>query len=65
MLRPVHTSHPQDLRERVASNCAYPGRAIAQVAVAFSASTAFVNKLLHRQRTTGPVRPHPVARPWA
>ena len=52
--------YSQDLRERVASACAQPGRTIAQVAVAFRVSTAFVNKLLRRQRTTGSVaaRPH-------
>ena len=52
--------YSQDLRERVASACAQPGRTIAQVAAAFSVSVAFVNKLLRRQRTTGSVaaRPH-------
>jgi transposase len=52
--------YSQDLRERVASACAQPGQTIGQVAVAFSVSTAFVNKLLRRQRTTGSVaaRPH-------
>ena len=52
--------YSQDLRERVASACAEPGRTIAQVAAAFSGRTAFVNKLLRRQRTTGSVaaRPH-------
>lgn len=49
----------QDLRERVASACAQPGRTIAQVAAAFSVSTAFVNKLLRRQRTTGSVAVQP------
>lgn len=53
-------AYSQDLRERVASACGQPGRTIAQVAAAFSVSTAFVNKLLRRQRTTGSVaaRPH-------
>ena len=52
--------YSQDLRERVASACAQPGRTIGQVAAAFSVSTAFVDKLLRRQRTTGLVaaRPH-------
>lgn len=40
--------YSQDLRERVASACAQPGRTIAQVAVASSVSTAFVDKLLRR-----------------
>ena len=51
--------YSQDLRERVASACAQPGRTIAQVAAAFSVSTAFVNKLLRRQRTTGSVAAQP------
>ena len=52
--------YSQDLRERVASACAQSGRTIAQVAAAFSVSTAFVDKRLRRQRTTGLVaaRPH-------
>jgi transposase len=52
--------YSQDLRERVVSACAQPGRTIAQVAAAFSVSTSFVDKLLRRQRTTGLVaaRPH-------
>lgn len=52
--------YSQGLRERVASACAQPGRTIAQIAAAFSVSTAFVDKLLWRQRTTGWVaaRPH-------
>ena len=52
--------YSQDLRERVASACAEPGRTIAQVAAAFSVSIVFVDKLLRRQCTTGSVaaRPH-------
>ncbi len=52
--------YSQDLRERVASACTQPGRTIVQVAASFSVSTAFVDKLLRRQRTTGAVaaRPH-------
>ena len=42
-----------DLRERVAAACAKPGARIAQVAAQFSVSTSFIDKLLHRQRTTG------------
>ena len=51
--------YSQDLRERVASACAQPGRTIAHVAAAFSVSVAFVNKLLRRQRTTGSVAARP------
>ena len=53
--------YSHDLRERVASACAQPGRTIAQVAAAFSVSTAFVDKLLRRQRTTGSVAARPPA----
>ncbi len=45
-------AYSQDLRERVASACAQPGRTIAQVAAAFSVSVSFVDKLLRRQRRT-------------
>ena len=53
-------AYSQDLHECVANACAQPGRTIAQVAAALSVSTAFVNKRLQRQRTTGSVaaRPH-------
>ncbi len=51
--------YSQDLRERVASACAEPGRTIRQVAATFQVSTAFVDKLLRRQRTTGSVAAHP------
>ena len=53
-------AYSQDLHECVANACAQPGRTIAQVAAALSVSTAFVNKCLQRQRTTGSVaaRPH-------
>ncbi len=52
--------YSQDLRERVASACAQPGRTIGQVAATFQVSVAFVDKLLRRQRATGSVaaRPH-------
>ncbi len=42
-----------DLRERVAAACAQPGRTIGAVAAQFSVSVSFVEKLLHRQRTSG------------
>ena len=42
-----------DLRERVAAACAEPSARIAQVASRFKVSTSFIDKLLHRQRTTG------------
>ena len=51
-----------DLRERVAAACAQPGRTVLRVAAQFSVSVSFVEKLLHRQRTTGSVAalpPHP------
>ena len=44
-----------DLRERVAAACAQPGRMVPAVATQFSVSVSFVEKLLHRQRTTGSV----------
>jgi len=47
-----------DLRERVATACGQPGRtvaAVAAVAAQFSVSVSFVEKLLHRQRTTSSV----------
>ncbi|WP_201987730.1 helix-turn-helix domain-containing protein [Hymenobacter rubidus] len=44
-----------DLRERVAAACAQPGRTVPLVAAQFSVSVSFVEKLLHRQRTTGSV----------
>ena len=44
-----------DLRERVAVACAQPGRTVLRVAAQFSVSVSFVEKLLHRQRTTGSV----------
>ena len=42
-----------DLRERIAAACAEPKARIYQVAARFSVSISFVDKLLHRQRTTG------------
>ena len=51
--------YSQDLRERVASACTEPGRTIAQVAATFRVSTAFVDKLLRRQRTTDSVAAWP------
>ncbi|QKG53329.1 hypothetical protein [Hymenobacter sp. BRD67] len=48
-----------DLRERVAAACAQPGRTIGAVAAQFSVSVSFVEKLLHRQRTTGAVAARP------
>ena len=44
-----------DLRERVAAACAQSGRTVPAVAAQFSVSVSFVEKLLHRQRTTGSV----------
>ena len=44
-----------DLRERVAAACAAGDRPLSQVAARFSVSLSFVNKLLKRQRTHGPV----------
>lgn len=44
-----------DLRERVATACGQPGRTVAAVAAQFSVSVSFVEKLLHRQRTTNSV----------
>jgi len=41
-----------DLRERVAAACGQPARTVASVAAQFSVSVSFVEKLLHRQRTT-------------
>ena len=41
-----------DLRERVAAACAEPGARMYQVAARFGVSISFVDKLLHRQRTT-------------
>ena len=53
-----------DLRERVASAYAQPGRTVLAVAAQLSVSVSFVEKLLRRQRTTGsvaalPPRPGP------
>ncbi len=42
-----------DLRERVAAACAQPGHTMGAVAVQFSVSVSFVEKLLRRQRTSG------------
>ena len=44
-----------DLRERVAAACGQPGSRLVAVADQFSVSVSFVEKLLHRQRTTGSV----------
>ena len=44
-----------DLRERVAAAYAQPGHTVLTVAAQFSVSVSFVEKLLHRQRTTGSV----------
>lgn len=44
-----------DLRERVAAACDQPGSRVVAVAARFSVSVSFVEKLLHRQRTTGSV----------
>ena len=48
-------AYSQDLFERVASACAGPGAKIYQVAVRFTISLAFTNKLLRHQRTSGTV----------
>ena len=51
-----------DLRERVTAACGQPGSRVVAVAARFSVSVSFVEKLLHRQRTTGSVAalpPHP------
>ncbi len=42
-----------DLRERVVAACGQPGRTVVAVAAQFSVSVSFVEKLLHRQRTSG------------
>lgn len=42
-----------DLRERIAAACAEPKARIYQVAAQFRVSISFVDKLLHRQRTSG------------
>ena len=42
-----------DLRERIAAACAAGDSSLGQVAVRFSVSLSFVNKLLKRQRTSG------------
>ena len=44
-----------DLRERVAAAGGQPGSRVVAVADQFSVSVSFVDKLLHRQRTTGSV----------
>lgn len=44
-----------DLRERVAAACVQPGCSVMMVAAQFSVSASFVEKLLHRPRTTGSV----------
>ena len=44
-----------DLRERVAAAGGQPGSRVVAVAAQFSVSVSFVEKLLHRQRTTGSV----------
>ena len=44
-----------DLRKRVAAACRQPGSRVVAVADQFSVSVSFVEKLLHRQRTTGSV----------
>ena len=49
-----------DLRERVAAACQQPGRSIGTVAAEFSVSVSFVEKLLHRQRTSGSLAPLPL-----
>ena len=46
----------------MAAACGQPGRTVLAVAAQFSVSVSFVEKLLHRQRTTGAVAalpPHP------
>ena len=55
-------SYSLDLRERVVAACSQPGSRLAAVAVQFSVSRSFVEKLLHRQRTSGSLAallPHP------
>ncbi|WP_167852164.1 transposase [Hymenobacter elongatus] len=42
-----------DLRKRVAGACGQPGSRVVAVAAQFSVWVSFVEKLLHRQRTTG------------
>ena len=44
-----------DLRERVVVACGQSGSRVVAVATQFSVSVSFVEKLLHRQRTTGSV----------
>src|SRR5437763_4822087 len=50
-----------DLRQRVLAACD-AGRATAQVAAAFTVSTAWVRRLKHRRRETGEVGPRRAAR---
>ncbi|MGI4735610.1 MAG: hypothetical protein ACRYG7_10570 [Janthinobacterium lividum] len=54
-------AYSNDLRERVAAACAVPGAKIYQVAASFSVSISFVDKLLHRQRTSGSVASLPAS----
>ncbi len=42
-----------DLRERVATAYGQAGQTVSQVAARFNVSVSFVEKLLHRQRTSG------------
>ena len=48
-----------DLRERIAAACAEPNARIYQVAARFSVSISFLDKLLHRQRTSGSLAAFP------
>lgn len=54
-------AYSNDLRERVAAACAVPGAKIYQVAASFSVSISFVDKLLHRQRTSRSVASLPAS----
>lgn len=54
-------AYSQDLRERIAAACAQPGRTIAQVAAHYQVSISFIDKLLHRQRTTGSLAAKPAS----
>lgn len=54
-------AYSQDLRERIAAACVEPTRTIAQVAAHYQVSISFIDKLLHRQRTTGSLAAKPAS----
>lgn len=54
-------AYSQDLRERIAAACAQPGRTIAQIATQYQVSISFLDKLLHRQRTSGSLLAKPAS----